>query len=118
WLTGLSLLTSTTVAFLFTAMMPRFYEAIFFCVAAGLCYMMWIVSSILCWRETKAERGARISKISGKGVGVPCPTCGYDMTGLKEAKCPECGAAFTLDQLYLAWQPAHEVLNGNSPQTP
>jgi DNA-directed RNA polymerase subunit RPC12/RpoP len=111
WWAGLSLLTSTMVAFLFTSMMPRFYEEIFFCVAAGLCYMMWIVSSILCWRETKAERGSCISRLSGKGPGVPCPTCGYDMTGLREAKCPECGSAFTLDQLYLAWRPEHEALS-------
>ncbi|MBX2852827.1 MAG: hypothetical protein KTR15_13915 [Phycisphaeraceae bacterium] len=29
------------------------------------------------------------------------PECGYNMRGLTEAKCPECGSKFTLDQLKL-----------------
>jgi DNA-directed RNA polymerase subunit RPC12/RpoP len=32
---------------------------------------------------------------------IACPSCGYNLRGLKEAKCPECGAEFTLDQLKL-----------------
>jgi hypothetical protein len=31
-----------------------------------------------------------------KGRRAPtCPTCGYDMTGLRELKCPECGTVLT-----------------------
>ena len=33
---------------------------------------------------------------------IACPTCGYNLTGLREARCPECGSQFTLDQLYAA----------------
>lgn len=32
---------------------------------------------------------------------MTCPACGYNMRGLTEARCPECGAEFTLDQLKL-----------------
>ena len=31
---------------------------------------------------------------------IPCPRCGYNLTGLREAQCPECGADFTLDEIY------------------
>ncbi len=39
--------------------------------------------------------------ISHKTTDYCCPQCGYNMRGLTEAKCPECGAVFTLDQLRL-----------------
>jgi hypothetical protein len=32
-------------------------------------------------------------------VKVFCPACNYSMIGLREARCPECGAAYTLDEL-------------------
>lgn len=28
-----------------------------------------------------------------------CPACGYDVRGLREARCPECGGAFDADAL-------------------
>ena len=31
-----------------------------------------------------------------------CPACGYDLTGLHEARCPECGRSYTLDELFSA----------------
>lgn len=30
---------------------------------------------------------------------VPCPECGYNLRGLTQARCPECGGEFTLEQL-------------------
>jgi rubrerythrin len=39
---------------------------------------------------------------------VSCPSCGYNLTGLNEARCPECGAKFTLDELFAA-QPRETV---------
>ena len=33
---------------------------------------------------------------------VWCPSCGYNMTGLHEARCPECGTKYTLDELFSA----------------
>lgn len=35
-------------------------------------------------------------------VQISCPDCGYSMVGLREARCPECGSAFTLDELILS----------------
>ena len=65
--------------------------------------LLWIVATIFVWRETAAERAARIDN-TGRDA-VICPTCGYNLTGLKEPRCPECGTQFTLDQL-LASQPS------------
>ncbi|MCB9849557.1 MAG: hypothetical protein H6817_02495 [Phycisphaerales bacterium] len=58
---------------------------------------MWVVSTTMIWRESAAERIARLH--GPQGITVRCPKCGYDMTGLHEARCPECGTQYTLDQL-------------------
>lgn len=57
----------------------------------------FVLSTVLLWRETPMERHLRIAS---RGTdAVSCPTCGYNMTGLREARCPECGLSFTLDEL-------------------
>lgn len=33
-------------------------------------------------------------------IGLGCPHCRYDLTGLTETRCPECGEAFDLDALF------------------
>jgi ssDNA-binding Zn-finger/Zn-ribbon topoisomerase 1 len=59
---------------------------------------MWMASTALVWRETRVERRRRIAR---RGAGhVTCPECDYDLTGLREARCPECGTRYTLDQLF------------------
>jgi hypothetical protein len=63
---------------------------------------LWLVATVLAWRESPAERATRLGA-SGR-ANVSCPTCGYNLTGLTEARCPECGTKFTLDEL-LAAQP-------------
>jgi DNA-directed RNA polymerase subunit RPC12/RpoP len=65
----------------------------------GIVWMLgWLGGTALAWRETARERAQRLAAF---GVGtVACPTCGYNLTGLREARCPECGSKFTLDQLY------------------
>jgi hypothetical protein len=65
--------------------------------------LLWIVGSILVWRETPAERAERLSR-AGMST-VVCPACGYNLTGLSESRCPECGARYTLNDLF-ASQPA------------
>ncbi len=67
--------------------------------------LLWLVGTIFAWRETAAERAARMDN-SGRDA-IVCPTCGYNLTGLKESRCPECGTQFTLDQL-LVRQPHRE----------
>ena len=65
--------------------------------------LLWLVATCFIWRETPAERAQRLGA-SGRD-GIVCPTCGYNLTGLKEPRCPECGTQFTLDEL-LASQPS------------
>lgn len=65
--------------------------------------LAWMIATVFIWRETPAERAARVDR-SGRDSLV-CPTCGYNLTGLSESRCPECGSKFTLDQLF-ADQPA------------
>ena len=65
--------------------------------------LLWVFGTVLAWRESPAEHAARIASLGGAGA-LTCPTCGYNLTGLKGTRCPECGSEFTLDQL-LASQP-------------
>jgi len=66
-------------------------------IVGALWLIVWLVGTPLIWRETRRERLERLQQL-GVG-GVTCPACGYNLTGLREAKCPECGAQYTVDQL-------------------
>ena len=68
--------------------------------------VLWVVATVFIWRETPSERAQRIASSSDSAIA--CPTCGYNLTGLSESRCPECGSKFTLDEL-LAAQPNHKV---------
>jgi len=69
-------------------------------VGGGVVPIVWVLATVLIWRETPKER---LERLSAAGTdAVSCPVCGYNMTGLREALCPECGARFTLDQLLTA----------------
>jgi hypothetical protein len=74
-------------------------------VGGGIVPILWILATVILWRETPAERLARMAQLSD--AGIFCPICGYNLSGLREARCPECGATFTLDQLAAA-QPQHQ----------
>jgi hypothetical protein len=63
---------------------------------------IWLFFTLLIWKETPNERARRTQFSSGKALF--CPKCNYNMTGLYEARCPECGERFTLDQLLAAQQ--------------
>jgi hypothetical protein len=67
-------------------------------VFGGMSYLLlWIAGTAWLWRETPLERTQRLD--TSKVAALPCPSCGYDLTGLHDARCPECGTQFTLDQL-------------------
>lgn len=62
---------------------------------------LWMLLTHLLWRETAAERAFRASQTAA-GPALRCPSCRYDMRGLHEARCPECGTSYTLDGLLAA----------------
>ncbi len=65
----------------------------------------WLLGTVFVWRETKHERASRLEASSG--TSVVCPACGYNLTGLRRTTCPECGASYTVDELF-ASQPGRE----------
>jgi hypothetical protein len=83
---------------LFLASPGRDYSFCMF-VTTVLAILLWLVATVFIWRETAAERSARLA---GAGNAITCPTCGYNLTGLHESRCPECGTKFTLDELLVA----------------
>ena len=69
-------------------------------IGGGTVPITWVLSTVLLWRESAAER---LSRLTAHGMPViACPLCGYNLAGLTEARCPECGASFTLEQVVLA----------------
>jgi len=69
-------------------------------VGSILAAMLWLLGTILAWRETDSEQMQRQSRSAV--ATVICPACGYNLTGLHEARCPECGARYTLNELFAA----------------
>ena len=69
-------------------------------VGGFVAILAWLAFSVLIWRETPAERAERIRRAAGDVLF--CPKCSYNMTGLYESRCPECGSKYTLDQLFAA----------------
>ena len=35
---------------------------------------------------------------------LACPSCGYDLRGQRQTRCPECGRAYTIQELILVRQ--------------
>lgn len=101
--TALAALAAAVAGGVLGAVVYRVEDELGFFVGTVAAPLLWQVGTILVWRETDAERAARLSK---QGVSeIACPTCGYNMSGLKGTRCPECGSEFTLDAL-IAGQPA------------
>ena len=71
-------------------------------VGGILAIVLWLIATVLIWRETPAERAQRLA--ASPASAISCPNCGYNLTGLTESRCPECGSQFTLNEL-LASQP-------------
>ena len=65
-----------------------------------LAILVWLAVTVLVWKETAWERAERVKRSAGDVLF--CPKCSYNMTGLYEGRCPECGTRYTLDQLYAA----------------
>jgi hypothetical protein len=98
--TVLSLAGGVAVALACLAVNRRIPPQIGVLIGGGTVPITWVLSTVLIWRETAAERLGRLT-----AYGMPalaCPLCGYNLAGLTEARCPECGSSFTLEQLVLA----------------
>jgi hypothetical protein len=67
--------------------------------------LIWPTLTVFIWRESADERSARLRVADA--TAVVCPACGYNLTGLKQTTCPECGASYTINEL-LASQPVRE----------
>ncbi|MBX3385805.1 MAG: hypothetical protein KF768_04475 [Phycisphaeraceae bacterium] len=62
--------------------------------AAGL---LWTIGVVRLWQESSKERSLRIA---ATGVNTAlCPVCRYDLSGLTNLRCPECGNEFTLGRI-------------------
>lgn len=70
-------------------------------LGGGFVPIVWVLATVLVWTETRAERADRLRALGGPRA-IACPVCGYSLTGLSDARCPECGTRFTLDQLLAA----------------
>ena len=59
---------------------------------------IWFAGTALIWRRPND----RIAIADDAKLAAPtCPTCEYNLTGLREVRCPECGWASTVDDIVL-----------------
>ncbi len=76
-------------------------------VLAGLSwFVIWVVTVSLVWAETPVERARRL--VRTRPHAIRCLKCRYNLTGLREARCPECGSAFTLDEIVATARPVED----------
>ena len=68
--------------------------------------LLWVALTAWIWRETDEEQRKRL--VAAGRPSVACPSCGYDLRGLKSTRCPECGTEYALDELF-ACQPLHRT---------
>jgi hypothetical protein len=95
------------IGFLAAAMMtPHDGSSFGAFIAEVVAMLLWVIATVFIWRETAVERAQRVARSSGSAIA--CPNCGYNLTGLSESRCPECGSKFTLDEL-IAAQPNNKV---------
>jgi hypothetical protein len=79
-------------------------------IVAGLAWFAVVVGGTgLIWFTEPAS--ARRFESADDSRPVTCPKCGYNMTGLKQARCPECGTQYTLDELFTTFLPEDEHLD-------
>jgi hypothetical protein len=81
-------------------MAPMWGDVLASGVAAGAAAFAWFGWTTFIWRQTPEEAAA--------AAPVPCPVCGYSLSGLRSTSCPECGSTPTLDQL-LSKQPSEAL---------
>ena len=63
------------------------------------CVFLGICATTLIAAHTAHGRGGAPMRDRLGAIRVTCPSCGYSLVGLETCQCPECGAAFTIDQI-------------------
>ena len=62
-------------------------------IAGGIVILVWLPVAL------RLQRGKPVIGADNQ-VDVHCPSCGYSLVGLHQARCPECGWQTTLDELF------------------
>lgn len=57
--------------------------------------LVTVVAAAVVWRNGY-NRGWR----QARSAPPMCPVCNYNLTGLSQCQCPECGTKFNLEQLW------------------
>jgi hypothetical protein len=94
--TGIALAMGVAIGVVCMSVNGRRPEEIAILIGGGTVPITWVLGTVIAWRETTAERAERLARL---GATVVCPLCGYNLAGLRDTRCPECGSTFTLDQL-------------------
>jgi hypothetical protein len=102
-LTTFSILLAIFISFLLGCFVELLSREMGYFVGSVFAPLVWLILVTIAWRETFAERAARIQ--ASNKLGVVCPSCGYNLTGLQGTRCPECGTLYTVDEI-IAGQPA------------
>lgn len=97
--TALALLIGAAFAGFALALNHRLPAQFLILVGGAIVPIVWVLATVVLWRETPHERADRLAALGGK---VACPLCGYNLAGLPTSPCPECGGRFTLDRLAAA----------------
>lgn len=92
-----ALLFGVVVAVVLRATYGRPSEPMPEMASGAISALAWLVTTVLIWRESPAERAQRHARDGPETVA--CPVCGYNLTGMRELRCPECGTRFTIDEL-------------------
>ncbi len=74
---------------------PEYFIGAFLLLAIGGVILVWLPLAMGYMRRRPVTDADDI-------VRVNCPQCGYSLVGLRDLRCPECGARFTVDELIRA----------------
>ena len=74
-----------------------------FTLCVGFLTLAWSLGPVLLFLYVRRLR----RKLSGR-----CLACGYDLRGLAEMRCPECGRAFTFEEVHTTAEELRVVQDG------